>query len=75
MDEDADNELSILLTIGVAELTYNHFRKNDRRLNMMRYMTLKNLSIWKKGKQTDILRVRKINQGCVKIGQGCAISH
>jgi hypothetical protein len=44
VDEDADYELSILLTIGVAELTYNHFRKIDRRLNMMRYMTLKNLS-------------------------------
>ena len=43
MDEDADYEFSILLALGVAELTYNHFRKINRRLNMMRYMTLKNL--------------------------------
>ena len=43
MDEDADYELSILLSLGIAELTYNHFRKINRRLNMMRYMTLKNL--------------------------------
>ncbi len=43
MDEDADYELSILLALGVAELTYNHFRKINGRLNMMRYMTMKNL--------------------------------
>jgi len=44
MDEDADYELSILLTLGVAELTYNHFRKTSRRLNMMRYAVLRSLS-------------------------------
>src|SRR5690554_5597456 len=43
MDEDADYEFSILLSLGIAELTYNHFRKINRRSNMMRYMTLKNL--------------------------------
>lgn len=44
MDEEADYELSLLLTLGVAELTYNYFKKMQRRINMMRYMTMKNLS-------------------------------
>jgi len=41
MSEEADYELSILLAIGIAELTYNHFKKSKRQLQMMTYMMLK----------------------------------
>jgi len=41
MDEEADYELSLLIAIGIAELTYNHFRKSKRERQMMTYMMMK----------------------------------